>query len=136
MSYDDVGAVVIYAGTAPDHAAEVLDVVADELARLSDGVSEHELEVARGGLVGSMALGLEDSGARMSRIGRSQLVHGRVPSVDEVVDDFLAVTVEDLARVAGDLISAPRSLAVVGPFKAGELSKLGDRASVTHGGVR
>jgi predicted Zn-dependent peptidase len=136
VSYDDAGAVVIYAGTAPDRAAEVLDVVADELARLYDGVSEHELEVARGGLVGSMALGLEDSGARMSRIGRSQLVHGRVPSVDEVVEDFLAVTVEDLARVAGDLVSAPRSPAVVGPFKAGDLSKLGDRASVAHGGVR
>jgi predicted Zn-dependent peptidase len=127
MSYDDAGAVVIYAGTAPNKAGEVLDVLADELARLRSGVSDRELEVARGGLVGSMALGLEDSGARMSRIGRSLLVHGQVLPVDEVVADYLAVTTDDVARVAGDLIDAPRTLAVVGPFKTAEFGRMGDR---------
>ena len=45
--------------------------------------TERELAMAKGHLQGSMALALEDSGARMSRLGRSQLVHGRVPTLDE-----------------------------------------------------
>jgi predicted Zn-dependent peptidase len=130
VSYDDAGALVIYAGTSPKHATEVLDVLNEELARMASGVSERELEVARGGLVGSMALGLEDSGARMSRIGRSLLVHGRVHPVEEVVADYLAVTADDVARVARDLLGGPRTLGVVGPFKPAELGRMRDYAGV------
>jgi predicted Zn-dependent peptidase len=130
VSYDDAGALVIYAGTAPKRATEVIDVLAEELDRLESGVSDRELEVARGGLVGSMALGLEDSGARMSRIGKSLLVHGRVLPVDDVVADYLAVTTDDVARVAADMISAPRTLAVVGPFKSADFGRMRDRVGM------
>ncbi len=73
--------------------------------------------MAKGSIVGSMALGLEDSGARMHRIGRSLLVHGDVPSVDEVATAFTAVTPDDVQRVARRLLEAPRTLAVVGPLR-------------------
>jgi predicted Zn-dependent peptidase len=125
VAFDDVGAVVVYAGTAPARAREVLDVVSAELERLADGVTPRELEVARGNLVGSLALGLEDSGARMSRIGRSLLVHGEVPAVDEVVRRFLDVTPDDLRRVAATMVSAPRTLAVVGPFDESDFAATG-----------
>ena len=115
-SYEDAGAVVLYAGTAPDRARAVLDVLTAELDRLADGVTERELDVAARGLVGSMVLGLEDSAARMSRIGRSLLVHGEVPTVEEVMARFFAVSSDDMRRVAAGLVEAPRSLAVVGPF--------------------
>jgi predicted Zn-dependent peptidase len=114
--YDDTGMVGIYAGTAPNRAAETLRVITGELERMAEGITERELEVARGNLVGSMALGLEDTGARMSRIGRSLLVHGSVPSVGEVAAWFEAVSTEDVARAAGVLLDEPRSLAVVGPI--------------------
>jgi len=114
--YDETGIVGVYAATAPSRAGETLKVVAGELDRLGDGVSQRELDVARGSIVGSMALGLEDSGARMHRIGRALLVHGRVPTIDEVTAAFESVTVDDLQRVARRLLSTPRSLAVVGPF--------------------
>ncbi|HLH27459.1 MAG TPA: pitrilysin family protein, partial [Acidimicrobiales bacterium] len=113
--FDDAGMVGVYAGTAPKRAAETVRVIAGELDRLADGASERELAVARGNIVGSLALGLEDSGARMARIGRSQLVHGTVPTVDEVAGWFEAVTPDDLARTAAELLAGPRSLAVVGP---------------------
>jgi predicted Zn-dependent peptidase len=115
--YDDAGALTVYAGTAPARAAETLKVLTGELARLADGVTGRELEVARGGIVGSMALGLEDSGARMHRIGRSLLLHGEVPGMDEVTAAFAAVTVDDVRRVAQRLAAAPRTLAVVSPLK-------------------
>jgi predicted Zn-dependent peptidase len=114
--FDDVGCLAVYAGTAPGRAAETLKVVTGELEQLAAGITERELEVARGGIVGSMALGLEDSGARMHRIGRSLLVHGEVPTVEEVAAAFRAVSVDDLRRVAGCLLEGPRTVAVVGPF--------------------
>ncbi len=39
----------------------------------TDGITDQELAVAAGYLEGSMLLGLEDSGSRMGRLGRSEL---------------------------------------------------------------
>jgi predicted Zn-dependent peptidase len=123
--FDDTGIVGLYAGTAPGRAAETLTVITGELERLADGITPRELEVARGSITGSMALGLEDSGARMHRIGRAQLLHGRVPGMGEVMAAFDAVTVEDVARVASSLLGRPRSLAVVGPFSEKQVAGWG-----------
>ena len=51
----------------------------------ADGITERELAVAKGNLRAEMLLSGEDSGARMSRIGASLLLHGEVLSVDEVL---------------------------------------------------
>ena len=76
------GALAIYAGTVPERAREVLDLIDAELdAPGHDGITDRELAVAKGHLKGSLALSLEDSAGRMSRIGRSQLVHGEVVPV-------------------------------------------------------
>ena len=115
--YDDAGVLAVYAGTAPARAAETLRVVTGEVERLSDGVSARELEVARGSIVGSMALGLEDSGARMHRIGRSMLLHGEVPTVDSVVEAFALVSPDDVRRVALRLLESPPTIAVVSPLR-------------------
>jgi predicted Zn-dependent peptidase len=52
----------------------------------------------------------------MSRLGRSQLGHGRVLSLDELDAQIAAVTTDDLARVAAGVLGGPRSLVVLGPF--------------------
>jgi predicted Zn-dependent peptidase len=96
---------------------EVLDLITHELDDLAaNGVTERELQVAKGHLRGTMALGLEDSGSRMSRIGRSQLVHDEAPTVEEINDRIDAVTLDDVRRVSAETLSGTRVLAVVGPF--------------------
>lgn len=118
-AYEDTGALAVYAGTAVQHVDEVLAVMQAELDSLAArGITERELEVARGHLVGELALSLEDSAARMHRIGRSQLVHGCVPPVEEVVARVQSVTVEQVADVAARVLGGPRTVAVVGPFDA------------------
>ncbi len=117
-AYQESGALAIYAGTAPSRAQEVLGLIDDELDRLAtEPVSDRELAVAKGHIKGSLALSLEDSGGRMNRVGRSQLIHGTVMSFDELVARTEAVTHEDLRRVADRVLGAERVLAVVGPFK-------------------
>ena len=116
----DTGSLAVYAGTMPSRVGEVLDLTRNELDDLAaSGITERELEVAKGHLVGELALSLEDSAARMSRIGRSQLIHGTVLTVDDVVASIAAVTLEDAARVAGTVLGNERVLAVVGPVEDG-----------------
>ncbi|HLY81629.1 MAG TPA: pitrilysin family protein [Acidimicrobiales bacterium] len=116
-SYEGTGAFAIYAGTGPGKAREVIQLMHAELDRVVDaGITDRELTMAKSHLRGSMALSLEDSGARMSRLGRSQLVHGRVQGLDEVDGRLGAVTLADVGRVARSLLGGRRVLAVVGPF--------------------
>jgi predicted Zn-dependent peptidase len=115
--YEEVGALTVSVGTAPEHAAEVLGLVQAELDRLGEkGITERELEVAKGHLRAETLLSLEDSGARMSRIGSSLLLHGRVLTVEELLAKVQAVTLEDVAEVAATVAARPRTVSVVGPF--------------------
>ena len=69
-----------------------------------------------GQLSGGLVLGMEDSGSRMSRLGKSELVHGSLMSIDESLEMIRAVTVQDVQDLAADLASRPRSVVRVGPF--------------------
>ena len=62
--------------------------------------------MAKGNLRAEMLLSGEDSGARMSRIGASLLLHGEVRSVDDVLARIEAVTLEEVHEVAGELAAA------------------------------
>jgi predicted Zn-dependent peptidase len=118
IAYEDSGVLSVYAGTTPSRAPEVLALVREELDRLAaEGITEAELEVARGYLRAQSLLSLEDSGARMSRIGRSQLLHGEVLELEELLARTEAVTLEQVHDAARQVLGGPRSLAVVGPFR-------------------
>lgn len=117
LAFEGIGAVAVYAGTSPSHVEEVLELVHDGLDRMAaQGITQSDLDAARGHVRGSMALGLEDSGARMSRIGHSQLVHGRILTFEEVDARLQALTVDGINEVASRWLSGPRTVACVGPF--------------------
>jgi predicted Zn-dependent peptidase len=117
LAYHDGGAVSIGLGTAPEHVAEVLAIVGAELDALgSQGITERELAIAKGNIRAETLLASEDSGARMSRIGAGLLLHGEVLPIDEVLERVEKVTLEEVGEAAADLVGAPRTLSVVGPF--------------------
>jgi predicted Zn-dependent peptidase len=116
-AYQDAGSLAVVVGTAPENVDEVLRIVTGELELLAEhGITERELAVAKGNLRAEMLLSGEDSGARMSRIGASLLLHGEIRTVDEVLARVEAVTRDEVLARAGELVSAPRSLSAVGPF--------------------
>ena len=117
-AYVDAGLWCIYAGTAPGRAEEVLGLIDAALLDLrTNGVSEAELTRAKSSVRAGTALGLEDSGSRMSRIGRSLLLHGEVLPIDVVLSRTEAITSADCHRAIERVLSQPRLLAVVGPFE-------------------
>ncbi|MEO6887143.1 MAG: insulinase family protein, partial [Jatrophihabitantaceae bacterium] len=116
-SYGDAGHFGVYAGCQPGKADEVLTLMVQELDAAARGeLRAEEIERGKGQMRGGIVLGLEDSGSRMSRIGKSELNYGDIVGVDELVARIDSVTVGDVAEVAADLLEQPRSLAVVGPF--------------------
>ena len=120
-AFEETGALGIYAGTAPERVDEVLDVLDAQIARIlaDGGMSDREIESAKGHLTGSLALSLESSISRMHRIGRNELLLGEVPSLDEMVRDCEAVTAADVGRVVDRVFrDRPRTLAAVGPVSA------------------
>jgi predicted Zn-dependent peptidase len=57
----------------------------------------------------------------MSRLGRSELVHGRVPPVEELEGRLQELTMADVERVVARVLPGPRVVAGVGPFTEEDL---------------
>lgn len=116
-AYADAGMVGVYAGCLPKKAPDVLDVVREQLAAVArDGITAEELLRGKGQLRGSVVMGLEDTSAKMTRIAKSELVYGELPTVDEILHRIDAVTLDDVAALAADLYAGSPALTVVGPF--------------------
>jgi predicted Zn-dependent peptidase len=120
-NYADAGMFGVYAGCHPKRVKQVLELCREELAGVAaGGLTAAELERGRGQMRGGFVLGLEDTGSRMSRLGKSELVYGELMTVDEVIAAIDAVTLDDVNDMAAELFIRPTSLAVIGPFKQGQ----------------
>jgi predicted Zn-dependent peptidase len=112
----DAGLVGVSVGCLPAKLDDVLAVVRGELAKVAAyGLTAEELVRGKGQLRGGLVLGLEDSGSRMSRLGKGELVDDELLTIDEVLARIDAVTLEDVRTLAANLFSQPEILAVVGP---------------------
>jgi predicted Zn-dependent peptidase len=61
-------------------------------------------------------LGLEVTGSRMSRLGKSELVYGELMPVDEILASVDAVTLDDVQELSRELLGSPFALAAIGPY--------------------
>ncbi|MEX1263654.1 MAG: pitrilysin family protein [Actinomycetota bacterium] len=117
--YTEAGLFSAYAGTTPARATDVVSLLLRELELVRDGgITEAEFERAKGHVKGSIVLSLEDPGGRMSRLGRSEIAHGEILSVNQALRRVEQVTFDDVHRVAGRVLSQPMTLTVLGPFGA------------------
>ena len=118
--YSDAGMVGVALGCLPSKVDEVLSVVRRELGTFADkGITAEELERGKGQLRGSLVLSLEDSGSRMSRIAKAELLYDEMPSMDEVIRRVDAVSVDDVQVLAKELFAQRETLAMVGPLEPG-----------------
>jgi predicted Zn-dependent peptidase len=115
--FAETGTFGVYAGCAPAKSGEVLDLIREEMAKTAaEGITPDELRRGKGMLKGALVLGLEDTGSRMSRLGKGELLHGELLTMDELLEKVDAVTLDDANAMAAQLLAAPMTLAAVGPF--------------------
>lgn len=116
-AWSDSGLMTVYAGTGGDELAELVDLTADEIARVAESVAPAELARARAQTRAGLLMGLESASARAERLAALLSTLGRVPDVEETVARVEAVGAEALRRVAGRMLAAPPALVLYGPVE-------------------
>jgi predicted Zn-dependent peptidase len=112
--YAHTGEVGLYVGTRPDNLREALAVIAAELERcVENPATDEELVRSRENLKGRVVLGMESTGARMSRLGASVLNGLPILSVNEMIDRIDSVEIDAVRALAAELF-APEGLSVAG----------------------
>jgi predicted Zn-dependent peptidase len=121
-SYTDAGSLYAQAGVDINRIDEAVTTILGELRSIAaDAVPTDELEKAKSFSKGRFVLQLENPQGLILFGLRREVLEGRVPELSEVLDGITAVTVEDVQRVAQNLISDEAlRLAVIGPFEDAE----------------
>ncbi|MFJ6948856.1 M16 family metallopeptidase [Streptomyces wuyuanensis] len=128
--FADCGLFGVYAGCRPNQVHDVLKICRNELDRVAgEGLADDEIDRAIGQLSGSTVLGLEDTGALMNRIGKSELCWGTQMSVDDMLANIAAVTPDDVRAVAREVLGQRPSLSVIGPLKDKQADRLHESVS-------
>ena len=112
------GVLGFYAGCNPTKAIEVVEIIRSVLSDVADnGMTHEEIERAKGAVRGSLVLSQEDTGSRMSRIGKNEIVYGQVMDFDDILKAISRVSAEDIREIASEFLVKTPTLALVGPFK-------------------
>ncbi|HZN90316.1 MAG TPA: pitrilysin family protein [Thermoleophilaceae bacterium] len=107
--FADSGQVALYVGTRPDNVRAAMEVIGSELRRLmEDGITPEELERARENVKGRTVLSMESTLARMNRLGSSVLMDLPALSVDELLAELDAVTLDGVNALARELWAVDR----------------------------
>ena len=112
------GVLGFYAGCNPAKAIEVVEIIRSVLSDVAEnGMTHGEIERAKGAVRGSLVLSQEDSGSRMSRIGKNEIVYGQVMDFDDILKSIARVSTQDIREIASEFLVKTPTLALVGPFK-------------------
>ncbi len=115
--FADAGLMGVYVGCQPHKVDQVLSLCRESLADVAErGITAEELARGKGQLRGGLVLGLEDTGSRMGRLAKAELVYEDLPSVDSLLTSIDDVTLDDVRDVAAAVLAGTPALAVVGPF--------------------
>lgn len=110
--HEDTGLFGIYTALGRETEREALEAILTVVhALVQDGVTEEELSRAREQSKASVLMGLESTQSRMSHLGRSTLLTGKVMSPDEIIAAYDAVTREDMLDLARTIFD-PRQAAL------------------------
>ena len=113
------GVLGFYAGCNPSKALEVVEIFQSVLVDVAgNGMTHEEIARAKGAVRGSLVLSQEDSGSRMSRIGKNEIVYGQIMDFDDILKAIDRVSAEDIREIASEFLVKTPTLALVGPFKS------------------
>jgi len=120
-SYIDAGSLYAQAGVDIQRIDDAVSTIAAELRRMADEpVPTAELEKARAFAKGRFVLGIESPHGTIMYGLRREVLLGQAEEPEAQLEGLDAVTVEDIQRVAQDIVGKQLKLAVIGPFEDAE----------------
>ena len=115
QGYSDGAYFGLYAGCSPAKAEEVTRLMVQELNNVAQsGITQAELDLAIGNISGSLALKFESSQARMSRLVGSEMSTGEFLDLDDTIERYASVTIQDVQALTQSLLVKERSIVAVG----------------------
>jgi predicted Zn-dependent peptidase len=124
-SYHDGGMFGIFAGCGEGDVTELIPVMCDQILAVTHKVEEVEVNRAKAQLKASLLMGLESTSSRCELLARQIAIHGRPVPVPEMVAKVLAVTSDDVIRVAKRCFGTTPTLTALGP-----ISKVAEYADI------
>ncbi|HEY6485691.1 MAG TPA: pitrilysin family protein [Candidatus Cybelea sp.] len=123
-AYRGAGLFGVYAGTSPGNVQSCVDLIVAEFDRIrAEPIGRDEFVLAQEHVKGNLTLSLESTSSRMIRLGRNELALGRYVSTEEVERRIDAVTPEEVAELAREVLTDENfGLAIVGPVDEREIN--------------
>ncbi|MEO5375435.1 MAG: insulinase family protein [Alphaproteobacteria bacterium] len=114
-SYLDGGLFAVYAGTGEDDVEELIPVMCEEIAKVTQGVGEDEILRARAQIKSSILMSLESTSSRCEQLARQLLVFGRPIPYQESVAQVEAVDAAAVQALARRILASRPTFAALGP---------------------
>ncbi|HIR53405.1 MAG TPA: insulinase family protein [Candidatus Onthovicinus excrementipullorum] len=130
-SHLDSGLSGVLMALAPQSEERALYETICILDGIKRNVSEKEITRAKEQYAASLIMGMENTPARAAHMGRSELIYGRVPTEDELIERIRNVSAEQVMELARELLRFDQmSIAAVGKVKEADFySTVVDKAS-------
>ena len=117
QKHRDTGYLGVYLGVDPSRAVRAVEAALAELrAMAASDLADDELDRAKEFTKGRLRLELETTNGVAFWLTYQQLVMGEIRTIEDELAMVDAVTAADVRRVAGDILSGPMQMAVIGPF--------------------
>jgi len=118
-SFQDTGALIIYAGVALAKVKEAIEIVLQEIRKIRNGhISEAELFNAKEYYKGALALNLEDTLEMSEWLGTNLLLKDEIPSLETTFAKIDKVELDDIIGFSQKyFIDKNLNLVIIGPFE-------------------
>jgi len=104
-AYRDAGTLAVYAGTAHETAAAVVELTLKEFRKMRRKlVSAEELKRAKECIKGAITLGLESSSSRMTNLAQQIICHGKLRDIEETLASIDRVTDREILDLANRIL--------------------------------
>jgi predicted Zn-dependent peptidase len=103
-AYHDCGVLAIYAASSPENVNKTLEVISKQMARLKKGqLSDIKLDDVKAQIKGNILLSRESTVNTMSSMAKNEMYYGREVTVDEVIEEIKAVSLDNIVELANDI---------------------------------
>lgn len=115
-SYEDSGMLTIYGGTGANQLGLLSETIQETLSVLKrEGITPKELENSKEQMKGSLMLSLESTNSKMSRNGKNELLLGKHKTMDEIITELNAVSLESVNGLSRRLFTDDYALSLISP---------------------
>jgi predicted Zn-dependent peptidase len=123
-AFSDAGLFQIYAGTDPKRIRELVPVICSELRDVTQNIAIGELNRAKAQVRADLLIGKESVMRRAEVLGHQLLAYTKPIPAEDLLAKFMAVTQQDVEKVAAKLFNRKPIVTALGPL--GDLEKYSD----------